>query len=124
MIPRLAANWYDVGLKLGAKAFTLNNIKATPKEVCECCKEMLQNWLNGKADCGVRDHPVTWETLLHAVECAVGSEASKYIRTEVLKMEDGNGTLKRDSSEPCMCVWPNYSCCDVTPLSHPTLNWF
>lgn len=115
VIPHLAAKWYNLGLSLGAKDFTLNNIKETQKDDCEkCCQEMLQNWCNGKTDCGARGRPVTWETLLCAVESAINSETSTYIRREVLKLEDRKNTLERGSSESCTIFKrPASPCCDV-----------
>ena len=105
VIPRLAVRWFDLGLALGAKDFTLKGIDVTNKGDCEkCCKEMLHNWCNGKPDCGSLHHPVTWETLIDKVERAVNSEASMYIRREIVRIEDEANSPKRDSSESCTCV--------------------
>lgn len=102
VIPRLAAKWFDLGLALGAKDFTLKNIKTDKVDCEECCKEMLHNWCNGKPDCGSLE--VTWETLLDKVESAVDSEASKYIRREILKIEDEANSQERGSSESSTSV--------------------
>ena len=46
MIPRIATSWYTIGLKLGARDFTLNLIKQSHKNV-------PQPYCNEKLACGL-----------------------------------------------------------------------
>ena len=87
VLPRIAGSWYGLGMKLGAEHFTLNIIAQNHKgDLEKCCKEMLQNWLNGKPDCGNCSR--TWDGLLPVVETVVGSEISCFIREKVLNWEE------------------------------------
>ena len=74
-------------MKLGAKYFALDNIEKNHNgDLEKCCKEMLQNWLNGKPNCGNCSR--TWDGLLPVVEKVVGSEISLFIKETVLNWED------------------------------------
>ena len=82
-IPRLAVSWRALGLKLGAKDYTLDLVQQSHKGDPEkCCLEMLLNWLIGKQDCG--DCPRTWDDLLRVIESEMGSEACGFIKKEIL----------------------------------------
>lgn len=75
--------WRALGLKLGAKDYTLDLIQKSHEGDPErCCSEMLLNWLIGKQDCG--DCPRTWDDLLKVIETEMGSEACAFIKKEIL----------------------------------------
>ena len=79
-----------MGLKLGAKDFTLNVTERNHKGDSQtCCTEMLQNWLNGKQDCGELSR--RWDCLLQVVKSVAGSEASAFMKREILNWEEGEG---------------------------------
>lgn len=95
---RIAVSWYDLGLRLGAKYFTLNLvIQRHNGDPERCCSEMLQNWLNGKPDCG--DCSRTWDDLLPMVQMVVGSEASSFIRMNVLNWEEVGEAMEQETAE-------------------------
>ena len=117
-------SWYALGLKLGAKEYTLDSIQESHDDDHEkCCREMLLNWLLGKQDSG--DCPKTWDDFLHKVESVVGSEASTFIRSNILNRKKGQleqrpaegGTFSLSNSFVlslfflffyflfCVCVW-------------------
>lgn len=103
VIPRLANRWLPLGLQLGAKAFTLDNIKQSYRnDPEECCREMLKNWLNGKQDCG--DCPRTWKAFLLVVERAVGTETSAFIKQNILTWEV-EGELIYQGPVESKCSW-------------------
>ena len=55
-------NWRKIGLELNITSETLDIIEANnPKQMQECCWEMLKIWLQ-------EDTEASWEKLLHAVE--------------------------------------------------------
>ena len=90
--------WYALGLKLGAKVYTLDSIQQCLKGDPEkCCSEMLLNWLIGKRDCG--DLPRTWDCLLQVVESVVGSEASAFIKSKILNWEEQHMEQRPAESE-------------------------
>ena len=75
--------WRALGLKLGAKDYTLDCIQQSHEgEPEKCCSEMLLNWLIGKQDCG--DCPRTWNDLLKVIESEMGPEACAFIKKEIL----------------------------------------
>ena len=107
---RIAVSWYAMGLKLGAKDFTLNLTEQSHSgDPLKCCREMLQNWLNGKQDCG--DCLRTWDALLAVVQSVVGSEASAFIKREILKWEEEGDPMEQGPAES---EWSVHSCCVVT----------
>ena len=98
VIPQLATEWNALGLELGAKGFTLVNIRVSNKDdPVKCCTDMLQNWLNGKQDCG--NCPRTWNNFLPVVERVVGSEASTFIRKNILKWEEEREPMEQGTAE-------------------------
>ena len=98
VVPRIAMPWYALGLKLGAKVYTLDSIQQNHKDdLVKCCHEMLLNWLIGKRDCG--DLPRTWDCLLQVVESVVGSEASAFIKSKILNWEEQHMEQRPAESE-------------------------
>ena len=85
-------------MSLGAKDHTLKLIEQNHKGDQEkCCTEMLQNWLNGKQDCG--DCPRTWDAFLPKVQSAVGTEAIEFIRREILKWDEDVQLMEEGTTE-------------------------
>lgn len=100
-IPRLTHSWDKLGLALGAKNFTLLNIKASSRDDLEkCCREMLQNWIDGKQGCG--DCLRTWNALLPVVQSVVGSEASDFIKSNILNWKEDGEPMETAGSK-CKC---------------------
>ena len=98
MLPRIASSWHSLGLTLGAKPFTLSLTDQSHKGDPEkCFSEMLQNWLNGKPDCG--DQPRTWDSLLQAVDNVVGSEVSVSIKKKILNWEEDGEPMVLSTAE-------------------------
>ena len=104
-------SWYALGLKLGAKEYALDLIQESHDDDREkCCREMLLNWLLGNQDSG--DCPRTWDDLLQVVESAVGSEASTFIKSNILNWKKGQleqrpaegGTFSLSNSFVLCCV--------------------
>ena len=105
-IPQLANRWYPLGLGLGAKTFTLDNIRQSHRnDPEECCREMLKNWLNGKQDCG--DCSRTWKAFLPVVERVVGAETSAFIKQNILHWEVEWEPIYQGSAES-KCGWLFY----------------
>ena len=119
VVPRIAVAWYNVGLKLGAKDFTLNIIEQDHKGDQEkCCRVMLQKWLNARQDCG--DCPRTWDALLPVVQNVVGCQASAFIKKEILnwKVEEGEPMEQGPVESECVCL---YMLCAVTDQGQPAV---
>ena len=61
-IKKYASRWRNIGLELNITSEALDITEANnPKNVEECCREMLKVWLQ-------EDTEASWEKLLHAVE--------------------------------------------------------
>lgn len=61
-IVKYAIKWRKIGLELNIASDRLNIIEENnPKKVQECCRIMLDDWLE-------EDSEASWEKLLHAVE--------------------------------------------------------
>lgn len=99
-VPRLANQWRELGLGLGAENFSLDNIQRNhvgELEVTQkCCSVMLQNWINGKPDCG--NCPRTWNALLQKVQGVVGSEASDFIKRKILNWKEDGALIDIDTT--------------------------
>ena len=76
IIKELAARWKDVGLALDFGSSDLNNIKRDKGNVEDCCMELMDRWLQGT----VQTKPVTWETLLEAMEDAQFVELARKLK--------------------------------------------
>ena len=78
VIPRVAPNWFQIGLKLKMKPFTLGTIKETDRTTAQCLA-MLNDWLNrgSRVDESIRP---TWENFHKAMtelELTAGAERLK-----------------------------------------------
>lgn len=102
-MPQLVTSWYKLGLKLGAAAGTLDIIQKSYRDDLEkCCMEMLQNWLNGKENCG--DCERTWDGLLPVVKSAVGCEASALIKRDILHWKEAGESVRQGTTESKHCI--------------------
>ena len=65
VVPKYASDWEDIGIKLGLKKHDLDNISTNnaynPDRTVECCKKMLNKWLE-------TDTSATWDKLRNAIE--------------------------------------------------------
>ena len=62
----MAAKWKDVALALHFEGHTIQNIQHDTRIQCmDACREMLQKWLDGEGS-----QPVTWKTLMNALDVA------------------------------------------------------
>lgn len=112
VIPHLAVSWRALGLKLGAKDYTLDFIQQSHEgEPNQCCSEMLLNWLIGKQDCG--DCPRTWDDLLKVIESEMGSEPCVFIKNEILNWTEEQTEWRpaEGTSVHFMLLYTVYSCC-------------
>lgn len=96
-----------MGLMLGAEDFTLEVTWQSHKgNPVDCCREMLENWLKGKQNCGTCSR--TWDAFLPVVESVVGSDASAFIKKNILNWEEEEPVEHRPAeSEFCsymLCV--------------------
>ena len=65
VVPRVYAQWRDVGYALKYKTSTLNGIEAkSQKDPEESCKTLFEDWLSTDNGTG----PKTWVTLLDALK--------------------------------------------------------
>ena len=81
VVPRIAAQWYDLGLQLGFRDFRLNTIRSNYGNVEDHCRELFNAWLNGERFSG--ELPRTWAILLEAVKRVGGSEVMEEIEVEL-----------------------------------------
>lgn len=65
-----------MGLALDFDDSDLNNIERDKGNVEDCCMELMRRWLQGI----VRTTPVTWETLLEAMEDAQFVELARKLK--------------------------------------------
>ena len=83
VVPRVASQWYDLGLQLGFRDFRLNTIRSNYGNVEDHSRELFSVWLNGERFSG--DLPRTWEVLLDAVKRVAGTEVVDEIECELSK---------------------------------------
>ena len=83
VVPRVAAQWYELGLELGFRDFRLDTIRSNYGNTEDHSRELFSVWLNGERFSG--DRPRTWEVLLDAVKRVVGSEVVDEIECELSK---------------------------------------
>ena len=77
IIDAVASRWRRLGLALNISDYHLNNIERNHGNVEDRCQTMLSDWLQGT----VGDGPVTWETLVEAIDDArYGELAQQLIR--------------------------------------------
>ena len=81
----MASKWDDVGLELDIQPYVLDNIRANGSNVETLCKNMISRWL-GKTE-GTGKQQRTWESVLEAVEKAVGSEVCETIKQSIVQGE-------------------------------------
>ena len=76
IIDTVASHWRRLGLALKISDYHLNNIERNHGNVEERCQTMLSDWLQGT----VGDRPVTWETLVEAIDDARLGELAKQLK--------------------------------------------
>lgn len=77
----MAPKWYEVGLQLNMEQYVLDCVQADGGDFETRCKNMFGKWLDGKV--GTGDRQRTWESVLEAVEEAVGSEVCRTIEQSI-----------------------------------------
>ena len=65
-----------MGLALNFANSDLKNIEKDQSNVEDCCMELMNRWLQGT----VQTKPVTWETLLEAIEDAQFVELAQKLK--------------------------------------------
>ena len=66
VIPRVAVEWYSIGIQLQIESFTLNNIKSATSPITEQCLEMLGIWLQ-RGTSVKESHRPTWGNMHKAM---------------------------------------------------------
>ena len=79
----VTAHWRRLGQALNVNAYDLESIEHEQSNVEDYCQELLSRWLQGSVGGG---EPVTWETLVRAMEDARCEEVAQRVR-EVLSDE-------------------------------------
>ena len=65
IIEKTSHNWYNLGLGLGFEGHVLDAIDLQFRRPNDACRSVLQDWLLGRGK-----QPVTWKTLIQALEKA------------------------------------------------------
>ena len=73
VVPRVASEWYNVGLQLDLEPYVLNEIENTDHQP----RRMFDKWLQGSS--------CSWQSVLNAVEKACGRKPMEDIRADVLE---------------------------------------
>lgn len=79
VIPRVAIQWYDIGIKLEIPSFKLDNIRKETDHTTRRCLEMLQMWLQRGSNIEMSHRP-TWENMhkaMIAIELIAAAERLK-----------------------------------------------
>ena len=66
VIPRVAVRWFQIGLQLKIKSFTLDNIKIETDRITEQCLDMLGIWLQ-RGTSVKESHRPTWGNMHKAM---------------------------------------------------------
>lgn len=76
VVPKYATNWDDLGIKLGLEKHHIDTISQNnaynPNRLPECCKAMLNKWL--EIDCSA-----TWDKIRNAISTI--SKQGNYVST-------------------------------------------
>lgn len=81
VVPRIAFAHEKVGYHLDIQTHVLANIGTEQGSSEGKCMDMLRRWKNGER--GTGQLPRTWESILHAVREAVGTEVQKEIEQNI-----------------------------------------
>ena len=84
VVPTIAAQWEELGQALGVKRAVLNTLRRSEQRVDGCALELLALWLQSAA--GTGSQPVTWYSLLAAVETVIGHKERKKIEAKLNTM--------------------------------------
>ena len=76
IIDTVASRWMRLGLALNCEFFILENIRSNNRDVEDCCMKLMKCWLQGT----VGDGPVTWETLIKAIDNAQHRALAKQLK--------------------------------------------
>ena len=76
IIDTVASRWRRLGPALNISEHHLNNIEHNHGNVEDRCRTMLSDWLQGT----VGDGPVTWETLVEAIDDARYGELAQQLK--------------------------------------------
>ena len=76
IIDTVASRWRRLGLALHISDYHLDNIEHNRHHVENWCQTMLNDWLRGT----VGDGPVTWETLVEAIDDARYGELAQQLK--------------------------------------------
>ena len=66
VIPRVAVEWYSIGIQLQIQSFSLNNIKNETSRITEQCLDMLGKWLQ-RGTRGRESYRPTWGNMHKAM---------------------------------------------------------
>ena len=83
MVPKTAANYYQVGVYLGIESTTLDIVKTdhAHKGCEEICLQMFDRWLRDGP--GTGDKERTWRTVLAAVKNSAGVAVCEEIEQQL-----------------------------------------
>ena len=76
IIDTVASRWRRLGLALKCDSSILDNIGHNNTDVEDCCMKLMERWLQGT----VGDGPVTWETLVEAIDDARYGELAQQLK--------------------------------------------
>ena len=76
IIDTVASRWRRLSLALNISDYHLDNIECNHSNVEERCQTMFKDWLQGT----VGDGPVTWETLVEAIDDAKMGELAQQLK--------------------------------------------
>ena len=97
--PKISTKWYDLGLQLGIKDYTLDEIKHNHRdEARTCCRETIRRWLQNAGSAA------TWNNLIQALEADSISQKTlaKDIREKLLP---GKCYLSTVSKRKVNCIY-------------------
>jgi len=84
VVPRIATEWYDVGLELGIKDYELDKIKLIVDPTGGKCTDMLKAWLKRSAT-GPENRCPTWRNMYDAMRALDLNKAAEDMKDDLLK---------------------------------------
>ena len=98
IIDTVASCWRRLGLALNICDYHLDNIEHNHGNVEDRCQTMLKEWIQGT----VGDGPVTWETLVEAIDDARYGELAQQLK-RVLSHHGKCFVVDNDAMYVCIC---------------------
>ena len=84
VIPRIAVEWYDIGIELNIPRYRLDNIKTGNQHHHHIhqCLQMLQMWLQRSSSVEKSRRP-TWENMYNAMVAVELTKAAETLKKEI-----------------------------------------